>query len=630
MSKYKFYITHNAVTTEVFPLYDKIKYTWKKDAVRYRKECKTDFTFINNQKNGISDFTTILDIENGALRCEIIDFEIKVSCDNGANYATDFTGSFSVNDGKFDLDKCTYKFNVLLVDKYTCLLKNINKEFNILETGPLITIKNYERPQLQFMYCLLNYADPAPDPTPSGTIFYQPPICFDDFPTPPGSAKAAWSYLYSDIVDLGVNDWHGTIIIYKRVVQTVFNVGGLPYTPAPTIFGQWWEVPGTNNGFTTQFAFEFFAPPNFVATYGTDIISVPCNSDPGAPYNLTGSKIISCVNGLDWYYVQSGTSNVEYDSFRTLYDSMLFLVQKNCPTINGLVSDFFEWNPIGDAPDYVAGFNYVTGEKNVLNKIAIAQKSDVIDPNASQAATIGNISLKRIMENFKVIFNVDWFIDDDNNFRIEHAKYFNYLLGYDTTITPNSKFNISNNKYSYKKEEMPSAEHFTFMESLYLDFVGKDITYNSSCVTNEGDNNIKQYASDRFTTDIDYIEAFPADIEKTGFVLVVYNTSGGINVVAKEIGKLSNSDQNNAHLSWANLHYNYHRYGRVLLNGNMNGVDEVFFTATRNKVQDNVKLQICCGETFEPTGKLIKTEIGQGEVETAEQENNIITLQINL
>ena len=630
MDLYKFYITHNSLLQEVFPLFDKIKYNWKKDSVRYRKECKTEFTFINKAKDSIDDFTKILDIENSGERCETIYFEIKVSCDGGKTYTTDWEGSFSVNDGKFDLDKCTFKFAAALLDKYSCLLNNFNKDFNLLEAGPLITIRNYERPQLQFMYCELNFADPAPDPTPAGTIFYLPPICFDDFPTPPGSAKAAWSYLYSDIVDYGVNDWHGTIIIYKRVVQTAFNSGGLPVLPPPTIFGQWWEVPGTNNGFTTQFAFEFFAAPNFVATYGTDIISVPCNADPGAPYNLAGSRIIACVNGLDWYYVQSGASFVEYTQFRTLYDTMLFLVQKNCSNINSLVSDFFAWNPIGDAPGYVTGFNYVTGELNALINLAIAQKSDIIDPTASQAATIGNMSLQRIMENFKTIFNVEWFIDDNNNFRIEHIKFFTFVVGYDSTIAPNLKFNIANNKYFYKKEEMPSVEHFVFMEALYLDFVGKDITYSSACTINDGDNNIKQFVADRFTMDIDFIEAFPADIEKTGFVMVVYKTSGGANAVTKEVGKLSNSEQNNAHLSMANLHYNYHRYGRILLSGNMNGIDENFFTIIKNKAQENVKLQICCGEVFEPTGKLVKTELGLGEVETAEKENNIITLQINL
>lgn len=630
MNNYKFYITHNSITTEVYPLYDKLKFSWKKDGVRFRKECKTDFKFINNPKLSITDYTTLLAIENEVLRCNIIDFEITRTCDRGTTYSSYWTGSFSINDGKFNLDQCTYNVTPSILDKYSCILKNFNKEYNLLLSGPLMTIKNYERTDLQFMYCELNYADPQPDPTSLGIIFYLPPVCFPDFPTPPGSADAAWSWLYSDIVDLGGGDWHGTIIIYKRVAVTVFNVAGLPDLPPPTGFGQYWEIPGTNNGFTTQFAFEYFAPPNFVATYGADITSVNCGDTPANPFDLTGTKIIDCVNGKDWYYIQAGTGHIDYTQFRTLYDAMLYIVQQTCPTITGLISDFFEWNPIGDAPGYVAGVNYVTGSNNVVSKTAIAQKSDIINPAATQPATIGNISLKELMDNCEAIFHVFWFIDSLGNFRVEHEKYFTFTTGFNTSVGVHAKYNVKNNIYSYKKESMPSVEKFKFMEAFYLDFIGKDITYTSECTVNEGENNTKEYIADKFTTDIDYIEAYPTDIEKTGFVLVVYNSSGGVNAVAKELCKLSNAMQNNGHLSWANLQYNYHRYGRVLLTGNMNGTNETFFTAIRNKVQSNVKLQICCADSFDPTGILVQTELGTGEIETAEEQDNIVKLQINL
>lgn len=630
MTKYKFYITHDSTTYEVKPLYDKIKLSWTKDGVRYREKLTTEFKFVNISKDSISDFSTLLAIENGADRCDEIIFVLKESCDRGATYSTRWTGTFSINDGKFDLDKCVYTLSVPNIqDKYSCILKKINIDYNIVLSGPLIDIRNYERTELQFMYCPLNYADLAPDPTPSGTIYYQSPICLPGFPAA-SSEEATWSYLYSDIVDLGVGDWHGTIIIYKRYVVTTFNIGGVSNPPANPIFGQYWEITGSNNGVSTQFALEFFSNPNFVATYGTDITSVNCGVVPASPFNLTGVKIIDCVNGKDWYYIQSGTSYINYTQFRTLYNSVVYIVNEICPTINDIVSDFFEWNPIGDAPDYVAGKNYVTDSLNVISNIAIAQKSDIVDPTATQPATKGMISLKSLMENLLNLVNVDWFIDANNNFRIEHSKYFDYTVGYDSTTGVHEPWNIKNKSYSYKKESMPSKEKFSCMESFYVDFIGKDIIYSSECVTSSGDNNTKPFNVDKITTDIDFIESFPDQIDKVGFVLVVFNQDSGVNVVSKELGKLSGAMQNNAHLSWANLHYNYHRYGRVLLEGNMNGITETFFTANRNKVQSNVKLQMCCGERFDPTGILVETELGNGEIETAEQVDDIVTLQINI
>ena len=85
-----------------------------------------------------------------------------------------------------------------------------------------------------------------------------------------------------------------------------------------------------------------------------------------------------------------------------------------------VVSDFFEWSPIGDTPGYVAGQNYVTGETNQVDHLVILQKSDAIDPTASNPATIGEITLKEMLQFMVETFRVYWIIDDDGNLRLEH------------------------------------------------------------------------------------------------------------------------------------------------------------------------------------------------------------------
>lgn len=621
MNQYKFYITHNSITTQVFPVYESLKFSWERDGVRFRRKLKSEFTFVNDAKQGRWDFNTILSIETGNLRCETIYIEIQRSCDRGKSYSTYWNGSFSVNDGKFNLDQCIYTITVPNVeDKYSCIYKKLNDEFNLILSGPLLTIKNITQFNYEFYYCdISGVSQPVSDPN---TLR----ICFPS----PSAEEATWTELYTDIdcYDFECTAYVGTLIIYVRERVVSVNVGGISTPPAGS---GWVEVSGSNNGETTTYVRPYTGT---LPVIDNTIVNVACNGTPTLIGGLSYIKLFftnlngNCADGNDWYWSPPNAVKT-YTQFRTLYDAIDYLLDEICPDLT-LVSDFFEWNPIGDAPDYIAGKNYVTSLTNVVNNLAIAQKSDIIDPNATQHATKGMITLKNLLDNLKTIFNIDWFIDSNDNFRLEHYKYFNYSVGYNSTAGVHKNWNLKNRIYSYKKENMPSKEIFQFMESQNIDFVGRDIIYTSSCVTNEGENNSKQYSADKISTDINFIENQPTDIEKSGFVLAVYESINSINQIAKETGLLTGALLTNAHLSWANLHYNYHRYGRVLLEGNMNGNNETFLSAVRNKVQSNVKLQICCGQQFDPTAILVETELGNGEVESAEQVEDIVTLQINI
>src|SRR3972149_216701 len=110
------------------------------------------------------------------------------------------------------------------------------------------------------------------------------------------------------------------------------------------------------------------------------------------------------------------------------------------------------------------------------------------------------------------------------------------------------------------------------MEADSMDFIGKDITYTGACVSSDKDSGgRKDVVADLITTDINYIQTNASALSKTdlGFVMVVYYNDGVDNIIHQEAGKITGNVINNAHLGWANLHYNYHRYGRILLTGNM-------------------------------------------------------------
>jgi len=61
----------------------------------------------------------------------------------------------------------------------------------------------------------------------------------------------------------------------------------------------------------------------------------------------------------------------------------------------------------------------------------------------------------------------------------------------------------------------------------------------------------------------------------------------------------------NAPLSWANLQEAYHRYGRVLITGQMNLADETFDSAKKFRKQNNQTYINCCLSVPENQGQVI-------------------------
>lgn len=113
--KYKFYCTHNAVTTEVNPLgfinNCSFVYERQKDTIFFQRKLRGKLLFCN--KNGTNDYTYFKAIEDADNQCDVISFEIKRSCDNGVTYSSYWTGSFGTIDGDWDLDKCTFSVEPL-------------------------------------------------------------------------------------------------------------------------------------------------------------------------------------------------------------------------------------------------------------------------------------------------------------------------------------------------------------------------------------------------------------------------------------------------------------------------------------------------------------------------------------
>lgn len=316
------------------------------------------------------------------------------------------------------------------------------------------------------------------------------------------------------------------------------------------------------------------------------------------------------------YWCPDVSTGVAYTRGRLFQDVCEYIIDQIGCEVNEVVSDFFEWNAIGDTPGYVAGTNYVTGDPNELLHLSLHEKSDVLDPTTSNPATLENMTFEMLEKIWQVMFNCYWMIDSNNNLRIEHRSWFFTSVNYDSTVEPHKEYNVKMRKYRYDKIAMPKYERFRFSESYYPDFVGADIYYDSPCVNQDSDNNREENVMEFLTTDLYSLYLFPDNASLTGWVMMCNDYDGVNYSVAVEEGKISLLDVANGHLSWANLHYNYHRHDRVLLEGYMNNTLTTFFSKRPTRTQNNISLKICC-EDFEPNRSFVKTELGDGIIKEA-------------
>lgn len=331
-----------------------------------------------------------------------------------------------------------------------------------------------------------------------------------------------------------------------------------------------------------------------------------------------------------WCTGSSLSSAVNYTRNRLFKDVVGYVLDQLGCEVTDVVSDFFEWNPPGDAPGYSTGINYVTGLTNKLANMTMAQKSDIISYLSSNAATKGMITLDKLEKIWAWMFNAYWYIDAFGRFRVEHISFFNRTVAFNTNVLPHRPYNTAKNKWTYNKSKMPKFENFKCSEMMFTDFVGTAIYYDSICVDQDGASNSQERFLDFLTTDLYALYIDPANANKVGFVLMCNDKIGSTYSINQEVGVISGNTIANGHLAWANLHTAYHKYNRVLKTGYMNNVLTTFVTVKPTKEQKDVVIQVCCTDTFDPLLQLYKTEIGNGILGDAdESDDGTINMSLN-
>jgi len=582
---------------EVFPL--NLKECEKRKELQqgeffYREKLSGSIKFANRAKEGITDYTYLSGIEDGANRCSLFLIDIYRKCQAGEAFELFFSGQFTLNDGFWDRDSCFYETEISPNDIYSCLFDN-NEDVNILDVETWVETVARLEASIEYIECDgFNTAAIAGDNDrcpPDLVALYtdgstSAPAFVDDSCITPGEW---WIFktVYTTVTSTP------TFVVnvrttWFRQVETTLDIGGVPNSPPGT---GWYVISATDIG--GQPATKWGRDPlggSYVYAWSHD-----CGD-----LSVTGTAVI--------------TNPVTYSRNRWLFGALEHVAGVQCGAINGVKSDFFEWNPPGDTPGYVAGTNYVTGLTNQYNLLTIGQTSDFVGVT-TEAATKGMIKIKNFLDLVKEMFNCGWWITADNYIRFEHVSAINKIPGLNFVTLDGGKWIKRNNKYKWKKDGMVSQETYWWSQAKYEDFIGRPIVYTAECLNKKASESEKRHDLTMVTTDLRFIQNSPLESIKTGFVILANEEqSPGVYEIINYTGVITQQLWNNAPLSWANLHDNLHRHYRITWVGKMNGFSDVFMSVQRFKAQDEFSYLTCCNE--DSIGEEITTQLGIGWLES--------------
>lgn len=592
-SKYKFIVTVASVDREVFPVnFDKLELRNDTEQGQIFKRTKLSgaLIFENIQKEGITDFDYFYAQEQ-ADQCATIYFRIEKNCNDGWNII--WEGRFSTGGGKFDLNRCMFEILPEVVDKYTCIMDYMDTELNVLSGNTIYSAKT-ALGTVEFF----NYHKRSED---DGFGFV---VVFEHC-TGAGCPDCSCVNLNEFCrYDYHVNEYRipdGTIVrdeysVMRREVFTTACTGGT------------------------------------------------CNADCTDPavgvWNLLSCDCADVDPTCTWW--RCNNFDIELDRLRRLDEIIQqFLTASGCSLT--MSSIFFNKNPDVADPFYInktsgGTLNYITGAATMTANLMIEQKTDAKYPNATQPANIGMWTLGDILDTLRKMFKVYWKIDAFGNFKLEHIDYWDAQVSSIDLTDTSPQYDSFKKKeaYEHNKSEIPESETFYWMDDLVgrnqQDFKGLPIIYRADCV-NRGQ--VQETRVQNVTTDIGMIGNYTNDIADDGFVMIACFKQGSDYYVNSEAGILSSTQLVNGHLAWANLHENYHRYDRYLSEGNMNGIDTVFYSWKQNIKQTQMELSVCCTE-FNAEEKF-ETVLGNdwltstyGYVETASYNLKKETLKLTL
>lgn len=590
MNNRKFIITHGVTDTEVFPVYETLKYKWEKNdnELNFTKSLETKLLFNNNSKKGITDFTFFSNLESDInTRCSDIFIEIFRLC--SGSYVSEFKGIVRLVDGEWDYDRCTVVLEITGNNQIDCI--NNNKT---IADNPL-AFYTFKNPTVGCPTDLGIY-----DYNSGSSSFEFLDVVSLTAPTYPNYIKKPYIsdnlYPYGTFYNLCRNIVKELLVKCGRdeelpMIRSDFfdwnAIGDTPgyvasslpvlpeSEPRPASTKKEWflpKTPGTNyvTGQTNRLTHLMFMPKSNARNSSSSIWETGIGDDGFLNDNRITfeelENIWSTMFHAYWFIDTDGCMRIEHESWFNSNSSEIDVTTGENEPLNRANNKYnYETSELVEKEIFSFGFN-----GNILNG---GKTLNELNPSSSEYNIIkyhGNCIKKGLEKRYEVIkVDTDMYILDSAG----HATQDNY----------------SNS-------------------GIFLCSIGTYDTETYQCTT-----------GGYVVNSINCVMHF-----------LLLSTLSGTHVI-----NVNDGFYFNAHLNWFFLIRDYHRGRRVLSEGT-NGQNDAYTltfnpTTIKTKSQKNVRLISCCEDIeFDANKTVIKTELGVGEIYEAEYDTKTNIFKIIL
>lgn len=573
---YTIHATFTTGTTDItaYTVYQSLNFTDYRDDKTgiYRKVLDTDLVFVGAAYDSI-----IADLDLG---------ECDIAIDIRYNNVTKYTGNIKLNTSQTTINRleCTVTAKLDPSDSYTCFVKEYDQEINILTGTTKYSVKPFFGTiQIQTV------VEPAPA-TPATWPLSSPRTASSSFYT----SAQGWTVIKNEINGAT----QVTSILYRAETNIITTYAREFVAGSTTPPGDGWI--SVSGGFARRISRVYSAAKSQIL-----------DPDP--------NKIVQVydVQGLSEDFTAVPIPNAV-----RLDDILVTFV----PCSLTVVSDFFGINADSTAPTNTP---YTEALAN-LQDYLLVQKSDVKRPTASNIATSGKTSYKKLMEALQVMHNVRYRIEG-SELRIEHVSYFTSSAGLDLTAEPYATYIDGKTQTSYDNTDAAKSEMWRWMETVSPMFTCVPIRYDEECLLSDAQDELP-YTAEDMNSDVLYIQGNPDRVDDRGFVPIAAHRNGSDYYLIQETNVVDGNLYPNSHLAWGNLLEHYHTYERLYSTGTLNGVATTFDSARRRMVGEPIDIILSNASYWNvySAGDLIETALGVGEVTRGQYETLTCKLSLNI
>ena len=560
--------------TLVYPLNSGLRRRWERegDTRSYRAKLATKLLFKG------ADYTYFRGLYDAG-DCNEVTLLIENYC--GGTWNTWHEGTVPIFNGEYNASRCEVTFEIKPNDIYECANKSLSFRSNWLDYGTPTLVKTITG-TIETKTCTQSGVSipGAPTSGPGGTFvmwFY----------------KGCWSTGYTNSQD------PDAALAWRPITHVQHYYLGGTFDVTTT----WARETATSVG----------APmgDGWINISGTTWVR---------PVNVTNPKIWAPLAGdlylLEQQFEAQIVNSAPVSNGRALSGVLEAAVSAMDCDIDEVVSNFFNINPDGSEP---ANDVYTFAADNMAS-VFFFQKSDIVRASVPNDATRFTYSLKEFFEEIKIL-NLFWAITSAagvNTLRIEHYTYFDGANGIDLTTLDSGKYIAGLD--SFKTEnEVPNFESFAYQESFREKFTTKRITYPPACATVEGD----ERTANQLCADFGGLIENP-DAGLEGFFLLATLDVGGGEYLINTLG-----GEANGAFAWENILPALWADGRFHAGATANVTGYTANSVRKNRSQGPITIRFCCDDTFEAS-ELVQTQLGWGEVKSAEEDTERATLKIEL